>query len=251
MSSAFDDFTDSRAFTGSERKFNPGLSFVSLLSGHLWRKPKAQNRETFDHQEGGTFSVLSQPGQLIRDTYYETGDNHLSNLGFWVRQRYVQAHVLPLHSPRVEVADGKSKAEWNAKLRVGGHFTNSQFVEFDEKNVSREVLRISGARRRVEDLQMTIVMDVVTEAEAEACEGARSDESAFSHTIGEVELFQTVVTEGKSNVEHEAHRKDIATRRMIELEAFMQAHTDLFATRPTPIGKLTAYYRWKAVGSRP
>ncbi|RYP22108.1 hypothetical protein DL765_001867 [Monosporascus sp. GIB2] len=155
MSSAFDDSIDNRAFTGSERKFNPGLSFVSLLSGHLWTKPKGQSRVIFGHQEGGTFSVLSQQGQLIRDTYYDTENSHLNNLDFWVRQRYAQAHVLPLHSPRVQVADSKSKAEWNAKLRVGGHFTNSQFVEFDgKKNVSREVLRISGARTRLEDLQV-------------------------------------------------------------------------------------------------
>ncbi|RYP40504.1 hypothetical protein DL767_001633 [Monosporascus sp. MG133] len=156
----------------------PGLSFVSLLSSHLWAKRKAQSRETFDHQEEAP-SPCSASRDSSSATRTTTEDSHLSNLGFWVRQRYVQAHVLPLHSLRVEVADGKSKAEWNAKLRVGGHFTNSKCVEFNgKKNALREVLRISGARTRLEDLQVG--------GSADAPVGVGGDEAAGRNvSIGE------------------------------------------------------------------
>lgn len=265
-----------------ERKFNPNPMLLSFLS----RRPQAQSRESFNRQKGGAFAVVNQPGQLIRDTYYDT-DGLLGKLGLWVRQRYV--HVLPPDPLRVknkedvEVAGGpglallpddKAKAKWNAKLRIGGRFTNSEFVEFNGKeDVSSEILRITGTRTGLEDLQvvedlqtcrsvwevtqlpdgtapsakMTIVIDAVTEAETG--EDARSDDEsapAFAHTIGEVELFQTVVTEKEDEVEHEARRKEISTQMMGQLEAFMLAHTDLFPTSPPPLGKLTAYDRWKA-----
>ncbi len=154
-------------------------------------------------------------------------------------------------------------------MRLAGHFNNSQFLEVDgKKNVSDEVLRITGSKTKLEDLQvvtdlqtrrsswevarladgttpsaeMTIVMDEVTEAKASK-DG--SGKSAFAHTIGEVELFQEFVTEGKDNAEHETQRKRIAAQRMEELKEFMATNPDLFATTPAPIGKLTAYDTWK------
>lgn len=161
---------------------------------------------------------------------------------------------------------------WNAKLRVGGHFNNSEFVEIDgKKNVSDEVLRITGSQTKLEDLQivtdletkrlswevarladgtkpaadMTIVMDVVTEANA-MVNNHGGAESAFTHTIGEVELFQEFVTEGADKTTHEVQRKTIAALRMQELKGFMMANANLFATTPKPIGKLTAYEMWKS-----
>ncbi|KAI0198512.1 hypothetical protein F4808DRAFT_462802 [Astrocystis sublimbata] len=139
-------------------------------------------------------------------------------------------------------------------LQLGGHYNNSEFVEIDgKKKVSDEVLRITGASTRLEDLQVvtdlrtkrlawevarladgkkpsakiTIVMDEVTEASATATNDTPT-ESAFTHIIGE--------------------RKKIAALRMGELKDFMMANSKLFATTPTPVGKLTAYEMWK--GSR-
>lgn len=255
-----------------ERKFNPCPNFASLLS------EQAAGRPLSNRHGGGALAVLRQPGQLIRDTYYDTGDGQLSDRGLWVRQRYYgSAPAASLSHARVDGAgDGGDRAEWNAKLRVGGHFTNSQFVELDGKEaVAREVLRVCGAGARLEDLravadlqtrraawavvrlpdgtppaaQMTVVVDAVTEAGAGAAGG--SDDAAFRHTVGEVELFQTVATEGEDAAEHEARRKEAAARRMGELEALMRAGADLFPTSPPPVGKLAAYYAWKAAASRP
>lgn len=100
--------------------------------------------------------------------------------------------------------------------------------------------------------RMTVVMDGITEAKAGECvESEESDKSAFNHTIGEVELFQTVVTEGKDSSEHDAYRKEIAAQMMKELGAFMLAYPDIFSTNPMPLGKPSAYYTWKAIHSPP
>ncbi|KAJ8133174.1 hypothetical protein O1611_g449 [Lasiodiplodia mahajangana] len=267
-----------------ERKFNPGPKFASLFLNNNPAKPQTQSREAYGKLEAWPFTVLRLPGQLIRDIYYDTHDDELCRLrGLWVRQR--QVSVLP-HSPfqlenypsggvsgdcaKLPAMDHSDKAQWNAKLRVGGHFNNSQFVEFDGKeNVSAEILRASEMKTKLEDLQvtvdlqtrrqswevtqlangatpsakMTVVMDEVTEADASA---AGPEESTFLHTIGEVELFQQLVTEDKEDAEHELYRKEVAAQRMAELKEFVLENPDLFSTTPKPIGKLSAYEAWKA-----
>ncbi|TGJ83839.1 hypothetical protein E0Z10_g4922 [Xylaria hypoxylon] len=265
-----------------ERKFNLGPKFASIFLSEDWTKPQAQGRKIYIDKESFSFTVIRQPVEIIRDTYYDMQNGQLSQLGLWVRQRHV--HVSPLDPSRqksrqdlqaalectLEPSTGDSKkSRWNAKLRIGGHFNDSQFTEFDGKKiVSDQVLRITERRTKLEDLQvftdlqtqrfswevtqladgttpsakMTIVVDEVTEAHASK---GRSDKSAFTHTIGEVELFKEFVTEGNDRAEHEAERKKVADHRMWELKEFMLAHPDLFATTPKPIGKLTAYDTWK------
>ncbi|KAI0116378.1 hypothetical protein GGR51DRAFT_574687 [Nemania sp. FL0031] len=284
-----------------ERKFNPGPKFASLFFNNNRTKTETQSLKVLSAHEGLPFTILRLPGQLIRDIYYDTHDDELCRLrGLWVRQRRIS--VLP-HDPfqieknlngdvtsecikslavddrlvnsilfpsRFGWSSFRDKAEWNAKLRVGGHFNNSQFVEFDGKeNVSAEILRASEMKTKLEDLQvtvdlqtrrqswevtqladgttpsakMTVVLDEVTETDA-SVDG--SDDSAFLHTIGEVELFQQLVTEDKDDTEHELYRKEIAAKRMEELKEFVLGNPDLFSTTPKPVGKLSAYEAWKA-----
>ncbi|KAI1409330.1 hypothetical protein F5Y13DRAFT_170191 [Hypoxylon sp. FL1857] len=247
-----------------ERKFNPGSKFTSLLASYTLTSLQGQPQGSANRR-GLPFAVINQPGQLIRDTYYDTQESHLCALGLWIRQRTV--NTLPL-GPDQATADRKGDAEWNAKVRLGGNFGNSQFAEYDGKaKVAEEVLRITNSKMRLEDLQvasdlltrrtgwkvvrladgtapeaeMTIVVDEVTEAD-----GDKDEKSAFKHTIGEVELFQEVVTDEKDKEEHEAYRKEISAQMMGELEEFMLAHPDLFSTNPKPIGKLSAYDTWRA-----
>ncbi|KAI0467830.1 hypothetical protein F4859DRAFT_524979 [Xylaria cf. heliscus] len=267
-----------------ERKFNPGPKFASVFLKDGKTKQQAQCHKLYDHQNGSSFTIIGQPGELIRDTYYDTHDDQLCKLGLWVRQRHI--HILPFNPSRLErdhdgnvatervlpfPTEDSRKGQWNAKLRIGGNFSNTQFIEVEgKKKVSEEVLRITETRMKLEDLQvvsdlqtrrlswevtqlangtapsakMTIVLDKVTEAEAEASHNG-SDESAFIHTIGEVELFEEFVTVDKDNAGHEMHRKEVAARRMDELKKLMQENSDLFVTTPEPIGKLTAYDTWR------
>ncbi|KAI2631504.1 hypothetical protein GGS26DRAFT_598596 [Hypomontagnella submonticulosa] len=253
-----------------EHKFNPGPMFASYLANNTLTAPQTQIPQ-------GPFSVLRQPGQLIRDTYYDTEDGLLSKLGLWVRQRYVR--ILPPDTPQLlsslqalaPPATSDDEALWNAKSRLGGRYNNSQFVELEGKaNVAKEILRITGAKTKLEDLKlvsdlqtrrsiwqvvelmggkappaaMTIVVDDVTEAKASENETDRH--LVFNHTVGEIEFAEDVITEDKGDTEHEAHRKEVAAQRKKELMEFIMAHPELFRITPKPIDKLMAYDIWRA-----
>ncbi|KAI1431541.1 hypothetical protein GGR50DRAFT_59493 [Xylaria sp. CBS 124048] len=268
-----------------ERKFNPGRAFAYRFLPKDWNASWEQRHETRNFNfERPSFTLLKQPSQLIRDTYFDTQDGHLSKLGLWVRKR--DSRDSPPDAAWIKINEShgganeltwpfskefeSEKAQWNAKSRLGGHFNSSQFVELDGKqNISDEVLRITGGKLRLEDLEvvadlqthrsswkvtrladgtvppanMTIVMDrAFTETEHDK---GGSDESAFSHDIGEVELFQEFVTEGKDSAEHEEQRKQVSAQMMEQLKKFMLANMDLFSTSPPPSGKLSAYFEWK------
>lgn len=211
---------------------------------------------------------ISRPPQLIQDTYYDTVDSHLAKLGLWVRQRRGRPEPnrddkTTSEQPWALATGRKPKQKWNAKLRLAGHFNNSQFAEiYGKTNVSNEVLRVTDSSMKLEDLrvfadlqtrrstceatqlpdgtapstEMTVVTDEVTEAHP-----SKHDKPAFSHTVGEVELFQSAATEGKDGSEHDAYGKEVSARRMEELEGFMRAYPDVFSTNPESVGKLSAY----------
>ncbi|KFA80411.1 hypothetical protein S40288_11424 [Stachybotrys chartarum IBT 40288] len=261
-----------------ERKFNPGSNFWSVFSPRLVRLSRGggkqvQQQGSVDRPQGPCFTVISQPPELIQDTYYDTVDGDLAKLCLWVRQRRAQSE--PNQEPKaageqpLALATGsKPKPKWNAKLRLAGHFNNSQFAElYGKTNVSNEVPRVTDSAMKLEDLRvfanlqtrrstwevtqlpdgtapsakMTVVMDEVTEAHP-----SEHDKPAFSHTVGEVELFQSVTTERKDSSEHDAYRKEVSARRMEELEGFMRAYPAVFSTNPKPLGKLSAYDVWSA-----
>ncbi|GAW14920.1 hypothetical protein ANO14919_043250 [Xylariales sp. No.14919] len=253
-----------------ERKFNLGPKFASTFLSKDWTKSRLQRLNVYNKQGNYSFAVLRQPSVIIRDTYYDTQGDQLSNLGLWVRQRHVQH--LPLETSQENIVHSlkdRDSSQWNAKLRLGGHFNNSQFAEFDGKeNVSDQVLQITNQKTKLEDLHVvsdlqtlrsswevthlagdiipestiTMVLDEVTEAQAK---GDELSKPAFTHTIAELESFEELVTEGKDSAEHEAERTKLAVQRMEELKEFMLANAALFPTTPKPIGKLTAYYTWK------
>ncbi|KAI1312703.1 acyl CoA binding protein-domain-containing protein [Xylaria venustula] len=267
-----------------ERKFNPGPDFVSTF---LSKDCPTQPFRVYNARNGSSFVAVRRQAQIIRDIYYDTQNDQLSKLGLWVRQRHVQVLASNAFGQKngdgrentdqatsVLATDTREKLQWNAKLRLGGHFNDSQFVEFDGmRNVSDEVLRITGSKTKLEDLQvvtdlrtrrslwevpeldngksplakMTIVLDEVNEATILL---NMPNNFPFAHTIGEVELFEEFVTEGNDKTEHEAQRANTAEKRMKELETFMVENAGLFATTPAPVGKLSAYYTWKKACNR-
>ncbi|KAI0970928.1 acyl CoA binding protein-domain-containing protein [Xylaria arbuscula] len=267
-----------------ERKFNPGTGFASTF---LSKDCPTQPFRVYNSRNESSFVAVTQQARIIRDIYYDTQNDQLSKLGLWVRQRHVQVLASnPFGQKNGQgrenidqatlalATDASQKPQWNAKLRLGGHFNNSQFVEFDGmKSVSDEVLRITSSKTKLEDLQvvadlqtrrsswevpelddgkpplanMTIVVDEVNEATILL---NVSNNFPFAHTIGEVELFQEFVTEGKDKTEHEAQRADIAKKRMNELKRFMVENAGLFSTTLVPVGKLSAYHAWKNTHNR-
>ncbi|KAJ6553088.1 hypothetical protein B0H19DRAFT_1155602 [Mycena capillaripes] len=76
---------------------------------------------------------------FIRDVYYDRHDWRLAGEGLWVRRR------------SVVVGGGSttsSTSSWEAKVRVGGDFAASQFVEVEgAEAVEREMQRVLGGDR--------------------------------------------------------------------------------------------------------
>lgn len=99
-----------------ERKFNPSPKFTSLFLFNERTGLRAQRCVTHHNQNGHSFTALRQPGELIRDTYYDTKHAKLGKLGLWVRQRRVS--VVPLDP--VESEDSQN-CETNSQLSVTGN----------------------------------------------------------------------------------------------------------------------------------
>ncbi|KAK7018334.1 hypothetical protein R3P38DRAFT_1297775 [Favolaschia claudopus] len=71
---------------------------------------------------------------FVRDVYYDRADEGLAAKGLWIRRRSVCGP-----------APYFVTSSWEAKVRVGGDFTASQFVEVDgAAAVEREIFRVLG-----------------------------------------------------------------------------------------------------------
>ena len=83
-----------------------------------------------------------------------------------------------------------------------------------------------------------MVIDYVNEVVDEQ----RPEAERFSHVGGGVEL--SVPLSNKEGVDQMVMRQTNA-RMHRTLDAFFESHSSLFPTQPAPLGKLTAYCRWK------
>lgn len=73
-----------------ERKFNLGSKFASVFLSDDFSHSPTRYHKVYNTQDRLSFTFVKQPGQIIRDIYYDTPNERLSTLGLWVRQRHVQ-----------------------------------------------------------------------------------------------------------------------------------------------------------------
>ncbi|KAF8162406.1 hypothetical protein K438DRAFT_1858547 [Mycena galopus ATCC 62051] len=94
------------------------------------------------------------PVEFIRDVYYDRHDERLAAEGIWVRRR------------SVVVGGGSSTSSWEAKVRVGGDFTASQFLEVEGvEAVERQMQRVLGGDRVAVDKigeHLAVMSDLTT-----------------------------------------------------------------------------------------
>ncbi|KAJ7501628.1 hypothetical protein B0H11DRAFT_2188888 [Mycena galericulata] len=85
--------------------------------------------------------------QFIRDVYYDSPDDRLSAGGLWVRRRSVFSST-STSTPTSSSTTCTSSSSWEAKVRVGGDFAASQFVEVEgAAAIERELRRVLGSGR--------------------------------------------------------------------------------------------------------
>ncbi|KAF2798526.1 hypothetical protein K505DRAFT_224118, partial [Melanomma pulvis-pyrius CBS 109.77] len=194
-----------------ERKFLPNKSSMSRLRASEGNPP---------------FRSFKPLGVChMHDVYYDSNDMLLSQ-GIYVRLR---------------------NGTWEAKVRQGGNYTNSQFREYEGEEGIVEIVKrawemrdgngqeIKGYEKTDTVLQrLKPIAEFKTKREEWAIDGFRVvvDQADFGHTVGEVELCFDVENEGE----------EVGLEMDEKIEEFMKEHIWAFPEGKA-VGKLTAYWQ--------
>ena len=245
-----------------ERKFLPTehlQSHLSSITSDCHRRYQIVNAEKCSL---GTLSFFRQSDHIIRDTYYDF-HGRLVSKGIWIRRR--RSRVIEgdeMHrTPTVEWS-----TEWSAKVRIGGDYTDSQFLEIQGKPEVDSLVAQHLQSAITDDLDTTaelethrkawmvkeiperaanskgkisIVLDTVTSPEE-----VIHAPSQFLHHIGDVEM-SCEVTGGNTMGYHEVVRQRVAEGMRKTIDEFMVRHGVLFQTSPKPKDKPSVYSEWK------
>jgi hypothetical protein len=200
---------------------------------------------------------ISTPKVIIHDKYFDYQDL-MTKQGIYVRLR---SEYTPSNS--------NSKTQWEAKIRLGGDYPNSQFEEVmgasevvkaiqqHHSDFSVEILRKLPVKADMTTHRETWVAPQDQEAHAGAEMQVVIDTCHFNHypsflkkgldsihVVGELELTKTISLRGDATSD-EAQKKLETADMSSSLERYVEARPELFSFQPQPIGKLTAYFAWK------
>lgn len=173
------------------------------------------------------FRVLEYLGRRsFEDIYYDRNEI-LSSHGVWVRQR---------------------SGRWQAKVRLGGDYTNSQFRELSKPHEIAQMIRKYNldADSPSNDFGLQKSAQYTTIRETWKADNRFEivlDTTDFGHSVGEVELQQETETSGDGELPV-AVRQAVAKEMDHQIEAFMQQYSWAFSPGK-PVGKLSAYFAWK------
>ena len=242
-----------------ERKFLPASDFH--------RRVESLVRCNFGAHRSPSNPIWSaSKTELIRDKYFDR-NGALASKGIWIRYRYTTSRETrdAESDPRLP-ADGR----WDAKVRLGGDFIESQFEEHEGEQSIRKLLSEHVPGTMLEDLKvnadlettrttwsiwlrdrhlledqapcsdgdyLTVALDHVVSLKERMTEGQR-----FEHIVGEIELTKRVnaIPEDEGFTKE---RKMELDRMKTQIEDFMNDNPGLFS-KLKPRGKLSAYFDW-------
>jgi hypothetical protein len=127
-----------------ERKFLPASDFH--------RRVESLMRCNFGEHRSPSSPIWSaSKTELIRDKYFDY-NGALASKGIWIRYRYTTSTETQdaESNPRLP-ADGR----WDAKVRLGGDFIESQFEEHEGEQTIRKLLSEHARRPQVEHSKAT------------------------------------------------------------------------------------------------
>ena len=254
----------SKAKIEIERKFQPTAKLKALLRDD---DEKFQRRiGCHDKSAGPIESVLSfhrLPDKLMRDTYYDKEGGELQSTGIWIRRR----SSISLRSADIPFATPECAIEtWEAKVRLGGNSTDSQFPELEDEESIRALLRQHSPDTPPEELEITADFETQRKSwlvqeeketksggmveiridldEASTTNTGADSAASFNHEVGELEMVQEIVADGGCKASDSVVQiKTEELRRL--LDEFMSRNSSLFPGSPKPRGKLGAYFEWK------
>ena len=229
-----------------ERKFVPAADFNKQVG----------NLVDFSNCKTSNAMWRAEKVLVIRDVYFDVQDQ-LSSKGIWIRHR------------TTSTTDGISSASscWDAKIRLGGDFIESEFEEIHGEHQIRELLSVHLPGIKLESLnvladlksmrsgwtirpantagtndneRLSVILDTVVPAGSQNLE--RSCPTQFSHRIGEVEISKSIARTPRTTA-HEGSKASERCHMRARIHKFMDQHSALFSDAK-PIGKLSAYLAW-------
>lgn len=208
-----------------ERKFAPTPTSIRLLATNAGPAPFQ--------------SLVAQGRRQFQDVYYDTPAAHLSDAGVWLRRR---------------------GPVWEAKVRVGGNYTNSAFHEVTGVAAISALLRelvpgggaVLDAVRGPQGGGLQQLAAFVSDRRTFLADGKFTvvlDSTDFGHVVGEVELERALAAkpEGEEGGEagevraSETSRADMIADMDREIDHFMKRYDWAFPAGK-PVGKLSAYF---------
>lgn len=261
-----------------ERKFVPS-PLLKKYASEASTTPRVSLIPTNIHVPSVTLSLL--PRKRITDKYFDH-KGQLELKGIWIRWRKTQDLT---HDG---VDDGPAETYWEAKVKQGGDYLDSQFVETKGRDAVEAFMAETGVCVSIHDLEfqlgftadrmawavngfegettedgapaMTLVLDKVSAA----LEGPNGEHPIYMHhQVGELELEKTVTTsftndldardssEADHSANHRAANASHADSIRNQLTSFMAAYPAISEAGVSPVGKITAYMQQKeAVAAR-
>ncbi|KAJ6474945.1 hypothetical protein C8R45DRAFT_1217288 [Mycena sanguinolenta] len=145
-----------------ERKFHPTRILLNALTRLT---PTAPNPSL----PASIAEIIPADVHFVRDVYYDKPDGRFVKAGVWVRKRslFFPPNLFGPNWSLFPEKDTETSA-WEAKVRVGGDFAASQFVEVQgAEAVEEELLRVLGrASGRVDldksDRDLEVMCDLTT-----------------------------------------------------------------------------------------
>jgi hypothetical protein len=277
-------FSASRAFRSRsivsklevERKFIPS-PLLKKYASETATVPRIHVTPATKHNPSVTLTRL--PRKCITDKYFDR-KGQLEQKGIWVRWR----------KEETTTHDGSDtttgQTNWEAKIKQGGSFLDSQFIEAKGRDAVESLMAEAGVCCSIYDLSFqlgfvadrmgwavngydgekavddTTAMSIVLDTMLTALEGRNGEYSTFMHhQVGELELEKAITTNPKDEADvriesafdssHRATCTSQAEAMREQLTIFMSAYPTLFQADGSPIGKITAYMqRKKALAER-
>lgn len=227
-------------------------------------------------------TLTSLPRKRITDKYFDL-KGQLEQKGIWVRWRKEQTTT---HDGVDAIA---SQTSWEAKVKQGGNFLDSQFVEAKGRDAVENLIAEAGVCRSIYDLRFqsgfvadrvgwtvngyngenevddTAAMSLVLDTMSAALEGPNGEHSTFMHhQVGELELGMTIKTTladaddvyiAQNSAMDSQHRSTCASQAEAMrglLITFMSTYPSILEASQSPVGKITAYMRRKqTLAARP
>ncbi|KAI9034896.1 thiamine-triphosphatase [Aspergillus affinis] len=167
-------------------------------------------------------NIESRGRKTFHDVYYDDS-SFLSSKGVWVRQR---------------------NGDWQAKIRRGGDYNNSKFLELSgHDQIFRYLSQLPGYPRNVQGeafglSQMAAFSTLRKRWVADKEFNIVQDVTDFGHTVGEVELEYPIRYCGDDLELYKSFKMAEMDERITR---FMERYTWAFCPGE-PKGKLTAYF---------